>query len=225
VTLVKEKCQVVIMGNCDEADSKEYNNEEIENDLKPESITWNQNMLTSDDMEYLRNLPFSYEFYMSGSLIRMFHSSPNDMYARVGNIYSPDKKYELFLPTDKTISKDKADIIIHGHTHTSYIEKFYNRTLINTGSVGNSLEHFKDEEKDANNMETTRAYYLIIEGELDKKEYDNISFQFVRVLYDIDKELSSEKLNIGKESYEKELKEGIYRNSSKIKEYLEKIKR
>lgn len=33
----------------------------------------------------------------------------------------------------------KADIIIYGHIHTPYLQKIYNRLIINTGSVGNAV--------------------------------------------------------------------------------------
>ena len=32
--------------------------------------------LSEEQNDYLRNLPFSIEFYMSGKFIRMFHASP-----------------------------------------------------------------------------------------------------------------------------------------------------
>ena len=73
-------------------------------------------------------------------------------------------------------------------------------------------------------METTKSNYLIVEGEYDSKNYNSdISFQFIKVLYDIDKELKDENKNIEKENYRFELKNGMYRNMAKINEEFKKL--
>lgn len=74
-------------------------------------------------------------------------------------------------------------------------------------------------------METTRANYLILEGVLDSKNYDDLSYQFVKVTYDIDKELNSDIYNIEQEAYQLELKEGRYRERERLNSFLEKISR
>ena len=73
-------------------------------------------------------------------------------------------------------------------------------------------------------METTRSNYLILEGEYGKKEYtDDISFQFIRVPYDINEELKDEYLNLEKENYRYELTEGKYRDMTKIEDGFRKM--
>lgn len=102
--------------------------------------------------------------------------------------------------------------------------KIYNKTLINVGSVGNSFDVIRNKQKDSNVLETTRSYYLMIEGEYGSQEYHSeISFQFLRVPYDIDKELEDEEKNIEKENYRYELKNGMYRNMTKVKKNFKKI--
>ena len=65
---------------------------------------------------------------------------------------------------------------------------------------------------------------MIIEGEYGSKEYNSdISFQFVKVPYNIEKELIDEKFNIEKEDYRFELQEGRYRNMKKIEEYFKDL--
>ena len=67
-------------------------------------------------------------------------------------------------------------------------------------------------------------HYLIIEGEYESREYNSeISFQFVRVPYDIEKELKDEDKNIEKESYRCEIKKGRYRDMTKINENYKKL--
>lgn len=104
------------------------------------------------------------------------------------------------------------------------MDKLYNKTLINVGSVGNSYDVIRNDNKDSSVLETTKSNYLIIEGEYDNKDYNSdISFQFIKVSYDIDKELEDENQNIEKDNYRFELKEGRYRDMSKINESYRKL--
>ena len=65
---------------------------------------------------------------------------------------------------------------------------------------------------------------MILEGEYGKKEYtDDISFQFIRVPYDINEELKDEYLNLEKENYRYELTEGKYRDMTKIEDGFRKM--
>ena len=68
-------------------------------------------------------------------------------------------------------------------------------------------------------MQTTRANYAIIEGEYgEKNKVGSFSYQFVKIPYNIDKELDANKSNIERDSYIHELKEGKYRDSKRIKD-------
>lgn len=129
----------------------------------------------------------------------------------------------MFLPSDNTISKNIADVVIYGHIHTQILEHLYNRTIVNVGSVGNSLDIIRNNNFDGKCIETTRAQYLILEGEYNSKTYDSsLSYQFIKVPYDMEKELNNEKNNIEKEDYILELKEGKYRDMSILKGALKK---
>lgn len=214
LTLLRNKCEVIIRGNCDEIMCYPYENCE---GIERERRIWIQSQLTDEEKEYLLNLPYCYEFYMSGSLIRIFHAHPNKIDQMISNLDSIEYKKELFLPSKHTLTGEIADIVIYGHTHLPFLDKLYNRTIINVGSVGNSIDVVRNDLFDANPQETTQANYLILEGKLGSKEYDDsLSFQFIRIPYDIKKELSSEKLNIEREAYVKELTEGKYRDKKKI---------
>ena len=215
LSILKNKCQIILRGNCDEILCSSY--EDCEG-IERERRIWVQSMLTIEEKDYLLNLPYCYEFYMSGSLIRLFHAHPDKIDRMVSTLDTLERKRELFLPTNNTETNEIADVVIYGHTHIQFLEKYYNRTLINVGSVGNSIDVVRNDNFDADNMETTKASYLIIEGELDSKDRNNsISFQFVKVPYDIKKELSSEIMNIERDKYIKELTEGKYRDMQKIK--------
>ena len=217
IELIKENCDIVLRGNCDRYFSEEHNdiNELSEEEVK--RINWNQSMLNDEERKYLLNLPFSYEFYMSGSLVRLFHATPEKDNIVIINNDEIQTKLKRLYPSNNTMSQKNADVVIYGHIHHQYMDKIYNKTIINVGSVGNSFDVIRNPLKDSNVMETTKSNYLIIEGEYDSKKYSSdISFQFIKVPYDIDKELSSDKLNIEKENYMYELKQGRYRNMTKI---------
>lgn len=220
--LIKEKCDVVLRGNCDNIfDTKaELDYEKkfgLTVKIQQDRIDYLKKCLTEESKQYLRKLPFSYEFYMSGSLIRLFHANPESVDKVVLCEDPYEKQFEQFLPSDKTLSDKIADVVIYGHLHAQFMTKLYNRTLINTGSVGNSFNVIRDNKKDADCMETTVANYLILSGEYDDRNYNSdLSFEFIKVNYDIDKELINSTNAIEKEELVKELKYGIYRNMKKI---------
>ena len=224
IDLIRKNCDVVLRGNCDRHFSQEHLDIDKFKDYEQKRIKWMKETISDEDRTYLLQLPFSYEFYMSGSLVRIFHATPKVDNIAILNISSIQDKLEMFYPSENTMSQNIADVVIYGHIHHPYLDTLYNKTLINVGSVGNSFEPIRNPKKDSNSIETTRATYLIIEGEYGKKEYSNdISFKFIRVPYNIDKELEDEELNIEKENYRFELKEGIYRNMEKINEGFRKV--
>ena len=229
VKLVRENCEVVVQGNCDvDFNPEKYvkSKHNIPVDLMRQRALRNLQLVSEKSREYLMNLPFSYEFYMSGSLVRLFHAHPEKKTGVIINEDSYEDKYRMFEPSEKTVSQKVADVVIYGHLHCTYMNKFYNKTLINVGSVGNSFNVVRDSQKDSNVLETTASNYLILEGEYDAKEYGaNFSFEFVRVQYDMDKELADLDKNLEPEAYEKEIREGIYRNMSKIEEKAKELKK
>lgn len=228
VKLVRENCEVVVQGNCDvdlDLTVHKVCKHNIPVELMQARVNWLNHLLSEESKQYLLNLPFSYEFYMSGSLIRLFHAHPEKKSGVMINEDSYESKYRMFEPSENTVSQKIADIVIYGHLHAPFMNKFYNKTLINVGSVGNSFNVIRDDKKDSNVLETTAIHYLILEGEYGAEEYGaNFSFEFVRVPYDIDKELEDLDKNLEPEAYLAELKEGRYRNMSKILEKQEELK-
>ncbi len=87
------------------------------------------------------------------------------------------------------------DIVLYGDIHIQYMQKFFNKTLINVGSVGNVVENVNHDENIKDMSETTQAYYTILEGDFGKKQRSSFSIQFVRLPYDINKEIEIAKQN------------------------------
>ena len=218
VHLVKERCDIVLRGNCDRHFSEEHEDINKFPEQEQKRIKWMREVLSDEDRQYLLNLPYCYEFYMSGSLVRLFHATPEVDNIAVLNLDNIQTKLEMFYPSENTMSQEVADVVIYGHIHHPYLDKLYNKTLISVGSAGNSFDAIRNPEKDSNVLETTKSNYLIIEGEYGSKEYNSdISYQFIRIPYNIEKELEDEYLNIEKENYRFEIQEGKYRVMSKLK--------
>lgn len=223
IKLLKEKCEIVLQGNTDEYFSKEHNLGE-KPEIEQKRIKWNQSLISKEDREYLLSLPFCYEFYMSGRLVRIFHATPWANNKPILNQDMPYTKYDMFMPTENTISDKVADVVIYGHIHHQFMDKIYNKTLMNSGSVGNSFDTIRNSNKDGNVLETSCSNYVILEGDYDNKEYgEEISFNFVRVPYDINKELEDVDKNIEKESYTYELKNGMYRSMENVNKNFQKL--
>ena len=100
IKLIRENCDIVIRGNTDEYFSKKHTNIEELDETEQKRIKWNKSLISNEDREYLLNLPFSYEFYLSGSLVRLFHATPTIIDKRVLNYDSFTEKYNMFLPSE-----------------------------------------------------------------------------------------------------------------------------
>ncbi len=224
--LVRENCDVILRGNCDRHFTDEKNINLPRTKEQAERYNWVRQSLSEEDRKYLFKLPFCYEFYMSGSLVRMFHARPDVDNQPVIDMDDIETKYKMFLPTEKTNSQEIADVVIYGHIHDQFMSRLYNKTLINVGSVGNSFNAIRNDKKDSNLLETTRICYMVMEGEYGSKEYTSeISFQFIKIPYNMKKELEDSDLNIevDKETYINELTEGRYRNMAKINANYERL--
>jgi len=193
--LAEEKCRVIICGNHEEGS------------------------------ELLRGVfPFCHEFYMSGRLVRLLHGHPTSITAPKSFAIYADARllYSMFEPTENTVSDQKADVVVFGHIHVPYLQRIYHRVLINTGSVGDSLEILQDPEKNGDPRNTTAAGYLIMTGCLGSRSMeDPISYEFVNLSYDPEEELEGFENAAEFEAYRAELTEGKYRDMEKIRRAVE----
>lgn len=222
INIVKEECDVVLRGNCDRFFSSNF--DAFSSEIEEKRIRWVQSMLSKEDMKYLSSLPFSYEFYMSGSLVRLFHATPEKDDETVINQDSFKTKYKMFLPSKNTMSDKIADVVVYGHIHYPYFDSLYNKTLINVGSVGNACVSIRNDIKDSCVLETTRATYFILDGEWMSHEYkEDIAYTLVKITYDIEKELEDVEINGEPELYEKEIREGRFRNMKKIMDNYKRL--
>ncbi len=189
---IKEKCEVILLGNCDYAICKPS--------AKNRNY-WSRNIIGEERAEYIASLPISHEFYMSGHLIRLFHASPyaldeifNPMFSNKESNRShleitPDRLFENTELINKTDKDPIPDIVGFGHIHTPCLVRFKNKTIFNPGSVGIPIEMYNNDITDKSNKFSTVASYTIIEGYYGEKELNMISFNSIRVPYNIQKEV------------------------------------
>lgn len=215
---VRQACEVILIGNCDYTICKPSS--------KGKNY-WSRNIIGEERANFVFSLPISYEFYMSGHLIRLFHASPysldeiyNPMFSNKNSKYSnleintPDRLFENTEFINKTNMDSIPDIIGYGHIHTPLLVRYKNKTIFNTGSVGVPVEMYNNDENDENNKFSTVASYTIIEGYYGKKELDTISFNSIRIPYNIKKEVEDlQKSNMpNKESIIRALTSAISNN-------------
>ena len=193
VDTVRENCEVLLKGNSDD---------NICNPRVRAKKYWSYEKIGEERAEFLHNLPVSYEFYLSGHLIRLFHASPhgldhmfNPMFSNKNTPYSgielnsPAKLFENTAFIGKTENDPIPDIVGYGHIHTPFVVRYKNKTLFNPGSVGVPVEMLNTDIDEKSNKFSTLASYIILEGNYNSKELSSISFQIVRLPYNIQKEI------------------------------------
>ena len=193
IDLLREKCDVIIKGNCDAVICRpgvEYGR------------FWSRDKIGEERANFIHHCPISYDFYMSGHLIRLFHASPSGLEDIFNPVYSnSDSRYfnhiitnpeELFKNTEflgKSTEDPTPDVIGYGHLHTPNLFRFGNKTVFNVGSVGIPTEMLNEDENDPTNRFSTMSSYVILEGDLDSHTLSSLSFTFVRLPFDIGKEI------------------------------------
>lgn len=193
IDTLQEVCEVMLIGNSDYSI------------CRPETKAlsfWSRKIIGEERAKFIFNLPKYHEFYMSGHFIRIFHASPysldhiyNPMFSNKNTRFSGKEltsPEDLFKNTEflgKTPDDKEPDIVGYGHLHTPCIVRYKNKTLFNPGSVGMSVEMMNSNIDDESNKFSTYASYIIIEGNYGDQNLGSISFNLVRVPYDIQKEL------------------------------------
>lgn len=190
---LREVCEVIILGNCDYS---------IARPEVKDKHWWTREKIGEERADFLYHLPIYHEFYLSGHFIRLFHASPfgldniyNPTFSNKGTAYSGielNSPEELFENTEflgKTKDDKVPDIVGYGHIHTPCLFRVKNKTVFNPGSVGVPVEMLNSDINDNSNKFSTFASYIILEGNYNSYELSSISFNLVRVPYDIEKEV------------------------------------
>jgi protein phosphatase len=164
VDICQDVCEVTVKGNWDDY---------ILRDTERPTILWHQQRLGPARLAYLRQLPQTIEFWMSGRRVRLFHASQESVYYRVHMDDPRDKLLAMFTNTEFTGNTFVPDVVGYGDIHRAYVMNFHQQTLFNVGSVGNPLD-------------MPQASYAILEGTYDSQQADTFAVHLIRVPYDIE---------------------------------------
>jgi protein phosphatase len=187
VDLIREVCEVTLQGNWDH---------KINQPQEKESVIWHQERLGPDRLQYLNELPFSYDLQLSGKWIRLLHASAQGIYHRVNRNASKKEKRGMFEHTELTgfPNEEQAsrhpDVVGYGDIHVPYIQMLKSKEkkglyLFNIGSVGAPYDGIP------------QASYAILEGKPDVAAEAPFSIALIRVPYDIERAIrSAEQANL-----------------------------
>src|SRR5690606_4109667 len=110
--------------------------------------------------------------------VRLFHASQESVYTRVYAGHPRETHLAMFENTPFTgFDQPEPDIVGYGDIHGAYMLTPPKKLLFNAGSVGNPLD-------------MPLASYVILSGVLDGREPAPFSLDFVRLPYDIEREIA-----------------------------------
>ncbi len=167
IDICRGECEKVIIGNWEEAINI--------NPINPahQIIKWQKQRLDEERINYIKNLPNSIEFRLSGKKIRLYHASHIGTMHRIQRNASNDEQLEMFTCTGFTGYALELDIIGYADIHIVFLKQFREKILFNTGSVGNPLDY-------------PQASYAVVEGNYEHDKADTFAINIIRVPYDIE---------------------------------------
>jgi putative phosphoesterase len=89
--------------------------------------------LTEEQIQFLKGLPLECSITIEGNKILCVHGTPKSIVEAIdGSV--PEEEIK------KAIHGVKEQVVLSGHSHTSYIGEVAGKRIFNVGSVGNSLD-------------------------------------------------------------------------------------
>ncbi len=167
VDLCRQMCQKVVRGNWDEEVAKTTD--------WPVGL-WHQAQLGSERVGYLRQLPNTIDFQLSGKHVRLFHASAQSVYYRVRFWDERTRLQGMFANTEFTThTYPEPEIVGYGDIHQAFMLPLADKWLFNVGSVGNPIDGIP------------LACYAILKGHLNALALAPFTLEIVRVAYDIER--------------------------------------
>lgn len=96
--------------------------------LVAETLRCTEQVCSEDDLDYLRGLPLRCKISIGATRFYLVHATPVDPLFG----YCPEKS-DAWLDHVKTI---QADVLVVGHTHTPFLRREGETTILNPGSLG-----------------------------------------------------------------------------------------
>jgi len=130
VEWVQRNAVLVVRGNHDHAAgfsvdpqcSKPYKR------LAAETLNYTKEICTAEDLAFLRSLPIQSEARVDEAHFSLVHACPTD--PLFGYCPAESDRWQ------KEVESIEAEFLIVGHTHTPFIRKVGNTTVVNPGSLG-----------------------------------------------------------------------------------------
>jgi predicted phosphodiesterase len=168
VDICRDRCVATLRGNWDEwtAGAGEH-----------PTHHWNRERLGPERLGWLRDLPGTAEFQISGQQVRLFRASQQSVHHRVRQYDAPAIHAQMFDNTDFTGAGRVPDIVGYGDIHIAYVKTLPHKTLFNAGSVGNPLD-------------MPLASYAVLEGDYGGDAATPWGISIVRVPYDIERAIA-----------------------------------
>jgi len=126
VTLVREHCEVCIMGNHDAAMAGIIQLQYF-NAYARSAIEWSRKVISDDNMEYLKTLPMTHEI----EDVLLVHATPRDP-AAWNYVHTADDA----IPNFEMMNPATACFIGHSHLPVRFDSEDKSQMIINVGSIG-----------------------------------------------------------------------------------------
>ncbi|MFS0764122.1 MULTISPECIES: metallophosphoesterase family protein [Peribacillus] len=165
--LVRSLKTSVIKGNADEWVVRGINEGEVPQqvlEIMNTEVNWTNSKLTSEDKEYLKNLPLKLNLEYENIKIHAFHATPDDLF----EVVLPSESDETI--NEKLIKNNSADIFIYAHIHKPYIRYIEGKCIINIGSVGLPFDGLRKSSYALLNIEKDSFEASIIRVDYDVQE-------------------------------------------------------
>lgn len=183
INLIKDNCNIVIKGNCDELVAKN------------EIYKFARNEIGIDGIEYLYNLPVTYQLKINNILLNLYHSNPNDLDSIYNPLYldnRPSKYKRIIKDYNELFINKEPQVVIVGHTHQDYISIVKNNKLelinnkivlnnkdkfiINVGSVGEH-DHMTNNSSKYRSLLDNYITYMIFDSKTNTAEIIKIPYK------------------------------------------------
>lgn len=161
VGLFKKKKIISILGNHDRAlitgDTSDFN------PYAAAALRWTGNMISPDNIDYIRELKNTEHINLQGVRITLVHGSPRD----------PDEYIYLEDVESDFLKAADCDILVLGHTHVQFKKEYPEGIILNPGSVGQPRDG------------DPRAAFAVLDTETGKIKSERTSYDIEKVIEDM----------------------------------------
>lgn len=130
IDFVRSHATVVVRGNHDHAVgfNRDPRCSPAYREMAKETMQFTRSVLSSDQIEYLANLPLVVERTVEDTRFVLCHAAPSDPLFQYVPANSPQWEQEMGLVS--------ADFLLVGHTHTPFVRPAGLSIVVNPGSLG-----------------------------------------------------------------------------------------